>query len=88
MIWNIIVWCVFGLLAGGLARFLVPGRDSMGCLGTIALGIVGSLLGGFLGSLITGRIGDGFSAAGFIGSIIGAILVLLLIRQFRKPRQI
>lgn len=88
MIWNIIVWCVFGLIAGGLARFLVPGRDPMGCLGTMALGIVGSMLGGFLGSLISGRVGDGFSAAGMIGSVIGAVLVLLLIRQFRGPRRI
>lgn len=88
MIWNIIAWCVFGLIAGGLARLLVPGRDPMGCLGTIALGVVGSMVGGFLGSLVMGRIGDGFSAAGMLGSIIGAILVLLLVRQFRRPRSI
>ena len=88
MIWNILVWCVFGLVAGGIARFLVPGRDPMGCLGTIALGVVGSLLGGFIASLIQGGDRDALSGVGMIGSVIGAILVLLLIRQFRRPRRI
>ena len=64
---------IIGLIAGAIARFLVPGRDPMGILGTIVLGIVGSLLGGFLARLI----GDN-DGVGLIGSVIGAIIVLLI----------
>ena len=86
MLINLITWAIFGLFVGAIARFLVPGRDAMGCLGTMAIGIVGSIVGGFLGSLVTGGLRDGFQPAGFIGAIIGGILVLLLVRQFRGPR--
>jgi uncharacterized membrane protein YeaQ/YmgE (transglycosylase-associated protein family) len=75
-IWAIIVWAVFGLVAGAIARLLVPGRQPMGLLLTMILGIIGSFVGGFLGSLFTG--GDMWSPAGWIGSIIGAVIVLLI----------
>ena len=89
MILNILSWCVFGLIVGAIARFLVPGRDPMGCLGTIALGIVGALLGGFVASMITGRpLRDEFNAIGFLGALIGGIIVLLLVRQFRPRRRL
>jgi uncharacterized membrane protein YeaQ/YmgE (transglycosylase-associated protein family) len=87
---NILGWIVFGLIVGAIARLLVPGRDPMGWIGTILLGVAGSLLGGFLGSLIFGQAdelantGMGFAPAGFIGALIGGIIVLLLVRQFRK----
>lgn len=75
-----IIWLfIIGLIAGALARFLVPGRDPMGFLGTAVLGIVGAFVGGFLWSLIT----EGelvLRASGFIGAIIGAIIVLLIYR--------
>jgi uncharacterized membrane protein YeaQ/YmgE (transglycosylase-associated protein family) len=84
---NVIWWLIIGLVAGALARLLVPGRDPMGLLGTLALGLVGSLVGGFLGWLIDG--GDSaFSPAGLIGSIIGAVIALLIYRatiQRRRP---
>ena len=64
---DIIVWLVVGLIAGALARLLVPGRDPMGFLGTIVLGLIGSLIGGFLGDLFTTGNQD-FSPAGLIGS--------------------
>ena len=75
-----IIWLlIIGLIAGALARLLVPGRDPMGILGTIALGIVGSLIGGTLLSLIVlHRFAIGFS--GIIGSIIGAVIALLIYR--------
>lgn len=76
---GIVVWLVVGLIAGAIARLLVPGRDPMGCLGTLALGLAGSLLGGFLGSLVFAGEFD-ISPAGLIGSIIGAIVVLLGLR--------
>ena len=76
---NIIWWLIVGLIAGGLARLLVPGRDPMGIVGTLALGLVGSLIGGFLGDLLVSGDSD-FSPAGLIGSIIGAIIALLIYR--------
>jgi len=75
---------VVGLIAGALARLLVPGRQSISILMTIVLGIVGSFVGGFLGFLIFGQdAGDGFlQPAGIIGSVIGAIIVLLVYTRF------
>jgi uncharacterized membrane protein YeaQ/YmgE (transglycosylase-associated protein family) len=75
---------IAGLIVGFIARALVPGRDSMSIGATIALGIAGSFLGGFLGYLLFGQdLEEGaFQTSGFIGSIIGAVLVLLLVRRF------
>ncbi len=77
---------VVGLIAGAVARFLVPGDDPMGVLGTIVLGIVGSFVGGFLGYALFGvDFEEGaFQAAGLIGSIIGAVITLLLYRFFGR----
>ncbi|HEX3493382.1 MAG TPA: GlsB/YeaQ/YmgE family stress response membrane protein [Streptosporangiaceae bacterium] len=78
----IIVLIVIGLIAGLVARLLVPGRDKIGILGTILLGIVGSFVGGFLQRLVEGHGIEvhHFQASGIIGSIIGAIVVLLILR--------
>jgi uncharacterized membrane protein YeaQ/YmgE (transglycosylase-associated protein family) len=77
---GIIGFLLIGLLAGFIARALVPGPDPMGWLGTLVLGIVGSLVGGTLAALLFGGTLE-LSAAGIIGSIIGAIIVLLVWRQ-------
>jgi uncharacterized membrane protein YeaQ/YmgE (transglycosylase-associated protein family) len=78
MLGLIISIIVIGLIAGALARLLVPGRQSMSIGMTIVLGIVGSFVGGFLGYLLFHH-GNGFlQPAGIIGSIIGAIIVLLI----------
>jgi uncharacterized membrane protein YeaQ/YmgE (transglycosylase-associated protein family) len=77
---GIIVWLVIGLLAGFIARALVPGRDSMGVGGTLLLGLVGSLIGGFLGNLLFQGDLD-IEAAGIIGSIIGAVIALFAYRS-------
>ena len=79
---GILVWLLVGLIAGALARLLVPGKDPMGWLGTLILGLVGSLVGGFLGNLIFGGELD-VSAAGIIGSVIGAIIALLAYRALK-----
>lgn len=79
MVGLVVSWIVIGLLAGALARFLVPGRDPMGCFGTILLGVVGSFVGGFLWTLIQFHRFE-LRPIGFIGSVVGAILVLLLRR--------
>lgn len=86
MIGNILGWCIFGLIAGALARLLTPGRDPMGCLMTIGIGVAGSFLGGFVAHLLFDSSQDGVQPAGMIGSVIGGILVLLLMRKLRRPR--
>ncbi len=79
----IIVMLILGLVAGFLARAIVPGNDSMGVLPTIALGIVGSFIGGFIGYLLFGKdSSEGIlQPSGVIGSIVGAIIALLVWRQ-------
>jgi uncharacterized membrane protein YeaQ/YmgE (transglycosylase-associated protein family) len=78
----IIVLLIVGLIAGAIARLLVPGRDPIGFLGTIVLGVLGSFVGGFLENLIQYHTLSvhNFHATGIIGSVIGAIVLLLLFR--------
>ncbi|QEW03593.1 GlsB/YeaQ/YmgE family stress response membrane protein [Microbacterium lushaniae] len=78
MLWTILGLILVGLIAGFIARAVIPGKQSMSILMTIVLGIVGSFVGGFLGFLIFGAdpAGGFLQAAGIIGSIIGAIIVL------------
>ena len=80
---NVIWWLIVGLVAGFIARGLVPGKDQMGVLGTLVLGLVGSLVGGFIGAIFTSN-DDDFSPSGLIGSIIGAIIALLIYRAVTK----
>lgn len=82
MLFTIIGWIIFGLIVGAIARLLVPGRQSIGLLGTMALGVVGSFVGGFLAFLIFG--GEAFRASGWIGSLIGAVLVVWLADRFGR----
>ncbi len=78
MIGTIVGLLIIGLVAGFLARALVPGRQSMSVLQTILLGIVGSFVGGLLGRILFGR-GDSFvQPSSWIGSVIGAVIVLLV----------
>lgn len=71
----IIGWIVFGLIAGAIARLLMPGRDPMGWLATMALGMVGSVVGGLVAYAL--KLGtDPYAPAGWIFSIIGALLTL------------
>ena len=76
-----------GLVAGAIARFLVPGPDPMGWLGTLILGIIGSFVGGTLAALIFGGTLT-LSPAGLLGSIIGAIIVLLIWRAMGGERRV
>ena len=82
---SLIVFLIVGLIAGFIARALVPGPDQMGWLGTMILGIIGSFVGGTLAGLLFGGIFD-ISAAGLIGSVIGSIIVLLIWRAMGGER--
>jgi uncharacterized membrane protein YeaQ/YmgE (transglycosylase-associated protein family) len=81
---DIILMIIFGLVVGVIAKLLVPGKDPGGIIVTIVLGILGSLLGGFIFNA-TG-LGSGERYAGFIGSVIGAIILLLLYRMIARRR--
>ena len=80
MLGLIISLLVVGLIAGAVARLLVPGKQDLSIPMTIVIGIIGSFVGGFLGYLLfRNDAADGFlQPAGIIGSIIGAIIVLLI----------
>ena len=79
-------WLIIGLIAGALARLIMPGRDAMGWLATMLLGIVGSIVGGLIGMAIwrSDTADTGFHPAGLILSIIGAIVVLFIWRMIRS----
>jgi uncharacterized membrane protein YeaQ/YmgE (transglycosylase-associated protein family) len=81
MIGNIIAAILIGIVAGYLGRLLLPGRDPMGFVQTVAFGIIGALVGYFLFTFLLG-IGDEdkFDFGGIIGAIVGTIIVLLIWR--------
>jgi uncharacterized membrane protein YeaQ/YmgE (transglycosylase-associated protein family) len=86
VLWFIITLILVGLVAGFIARALVPGRDPMGVGGTILLGIIGSFVGGFLGYALFGKDpGEGaLQPSGIIGSILGAVVALLAYRAVSR----
>jgi uncharacterized membrane protein YeaQ/YmgE (transglycosylase-associated protein family) len=86
MLWFIIVLLIVGVVAGALARLLVPGPDPMSVWQTWLLGVLGSFVGGFLGFVLFGAdIDDGaVQTSGVIGSILGAIILLLIYRAVTR----
>ena len=83
---SFIGWIIIGLIAGMLARLLMPGRQPMGWLLTIGLGLAGSLLGGFISSAIFGPYPDdpGVQTAGLLMSTVGAVIVLWAYLAFAR----
>ena len=75
---ELVSWIVFGLIVGALARLVLSGSDPMSLFVTMMLGVAGSIVGGFVGSLF---FGGGFQPAGFFLSLLGAILLLLIVRR-------
>ncbi len=75
MFW-IIGWIVFGLLVGLIARGVVPGSQPMGCMRTVLLGVAGSFVGGAIGYFLQG--GSFVQSSGWIGSVVGAIILLAM----------
>jgi uncharacterized membrane protein YeaQ/YmgE (transglycosylase-associated protein family) len=86
---GIISMIVVGLVAGLIARAVVPGKQAMGLVATMLLGIVGSFVGGFLGSLFSSN-GDlsAFRPSGLIWSIIGSVIVLLVVGFVGRRRTV
>lgn len=86
---GIIAWIVFGFIVGLIARAIVPGRQGMGFIMTTLLGVAGSIIGGVVASALWGGGGSatGFHPTGFIGSLIGAILLLVIAGMVTGPRR-
>jgi len=76
---TILGWAIFGLIVGAIAKLIMPGKDPGGIIVTMLLGVAGALIGGYLGQAM-GWYGPG-EAAGFIVSVIGAIVLLALYRM-------
>ena len=85
---GLILFAIFGLIVGFIARAVMPGTQKMGLVATTALGIGGSFLGGFLASLVTSRAVTDLSTAGFFGSVIGALLLLFIAGKFFGHRSL
>jgi uncharacterized membrane protein YeaQ/YmgE (transglycosylase-associated protein family) len=75
---GIIAWIVFGFVVGLIARAVVPGRQGLGFVMTTLLGVAGSLIGGLVASALTGGSATAFQPSGFLGSLIGAIVLLVI----------
>lgn len=76
-------WILGGLIVGLIAQFVVTAPNDLGCIGTIVLGIVGSVVGGTLINVLQGE-GLQFAASGFLGSIFGAVVLLVAARLFSR----
>ena len=75
---SIFGWILFGLLAGAVARALMPGKQRIGCIGTLAVGVIGALLGGLLGeAVLDEEIDFGWDLKPFLLAVAGSVLLLL-----------
>lgn len=83
---GLLSWILFGLLAGAIARFLLPGPEPGGCLPTIAFGIVGAAVGGWLGTQLGLGTVQGFDIRSLGLAVIGSIVVLLIYQALSRRR--
>lgn len=84
---GILAWIVFGLLAGAVARLIVPGSQRIGCLATIAIGILGALVGGLIGEVVfDDEVEFGFDLVPFLLAVVGSVGLLLLLEAIRGRR--
>ena len=85
---GVLSWVLFGLLAGAVARLVVPGAQRIGCLATIAVGILGALLGGAIGeAVLDEEIDFGFDLVPFLLAVAGAVAFLLILEAVRGRRR-
>lgn len=73
---GILTWIIFGLIAGALAKFIMPGNQGMGWLMTIILGIVGAFVGGWIGSMLGWGDANSFDIKSMLLAVVGALVVL------------
>jgi uncharacterized membrane protein YeaQ/YmgE (transglycosylase-associated protein family) len=85
--WSLCSWIVFGFVVGLVARFILPGRQNLGFIRTTLLGVGGSFVGGFLAALIKGGNWRDPSPAGWIGAIIGAVVLLVISEKLSSRRR-
>jgi uncharacterized membrane protein YeaQ/YmgE (transglycosylase-associated protein family) len=78
-----IAWIIFGLIAGLIAKFLMPGRDPGGFIVTIILGILGAVVGGWIGQTLGWGGVDGFNFASFALAVLGAVILLFIYRLIK-----
>lgn len=83
---GILTWILFGLVAGAIAKFLMPGRDPGGCVLTIVIGIAGALLGGFLATLLGFGGIEEFDLRSLLIAVLGSIVLLAIFRALRGRR--
>jgi uncharacterized membrane protein YeaQ/YmgE (transglycosylase-associated protein family) len=81
---GIITWIIFGLLAGLIAKFIMPGKDPGGFIITILIGIAGALVGGFIATSLGYGSVDGFNLGSFIIAVLGSIILLFAYRFLRR----
>ena len=81
---GIIAWVVFGLIAGILAKWIMPGKDGGGFFMTIILGVVGAVVGGWISTFFGFGKVDGFNFGSFVVAVIGAIVVLFIYRKIKS----
>jgi uncharacterized membrane protein YeaQ/YmgE (transglycosylase-associated protein family) len=79
-----IAWIIFGLIAGIIAKFLMPGRDPGGFIVTIIIGILGGVLGGFIGTQLGLGSVDGFNLMSFLLAVLGAVILLFIYRLIKS----
>jgi uncharacterized membrane protein YeaQ/YmgE (transglycosylase-associated protein family) len=84
---GIIAWIVFGFIIGLIARAVVPGKQGLGFVMTTLLGIAGSLIGGLVASALSGGSATGFQPSGFVGSLVGAVILLVVGGMVTAPRR-
>jgi uncharacterized membrane protein YeaQ/YmgE (transglycosylase-associated protein family) len=83
---GILAWVVFGFIVGLVARAIVPGRQTMGFVLTTLLGIAGSVVGGIVGSALSGTSAVAFQTSGFVGSLLGAVVLLVVVGMVAPRR--
>lgn len=81
---GIILWIIFGLIAGAIAKFIMPGDDPGGFIVTILIGIAGAMIGGFISTALGFGSVSGFNLGSFIIAILGAIVLLAIYRAVKK----
>lgn len=81
---GILTWIIFGLIAGAIAKLLMPGKDPGGFIVTILLGVAGALVGGFIATGLGFGSVDGFNLGSFFVAVVGALLLLIGYRFVRR----